>query len=64
MVLTRMTDCMDCLVKEASEIQLHPNNFKRYGICPKLLWYPDTNTLKLKKCHKEGPMASNMNSDD
>jgi hypothetical protein len=26
-VLARMTGCMDCLVKEATEVQLHSTNF-------------------------------------
>jgi hypothetical protein len=30
MVLARMTSFRDCLFKEATEIQLHPYNFKRH----------------------------------
>jgi hypothetical protein len=38
---------MDCLVKEAIEIRLHPNNFNRDGgFTLSRAWQPVTNMLK------------------
>jgi hypothetical protein len=31
-ILEKVTGYMDCLVKEAIEIRLHPNNFSRNGV--------------------------------
>jgi hypothetical protein len=68
-VLARMTGCMDCLVKEAIEIQLHLDNFNReMGFLLSGTQYLAMNIIKLMrkhiKCHEERPANSNMNSDD
>jgi hypothetical protein len=34
MVLIKKADCMDCIVKEATEIQLHPDNFNDMEFTP------------------------------
>lgn len=46
-VLTRMTEYMDHLVMEATEIQLHPNNFHiDNGFYPSCSWYLATNKIR------------------
>jgi hypothetical protein len=45
--LEKVTGYMDCLVKEATEIRLHPNNFNRDGGCNmSRAWQPVKNMLK------------------
>jgi hypothetical protein len=47
MILEKETGYMDHLVKEATEIHLHPNNFNRDGgFTLSRAWYPVTNMLK------------------
>jgi hypothetical protein len=39
--------CMDCLVREAIVVQLHPNNFNRdEGFTLSRTWHPVINMLK------------------
>jgi hypothetical protein len=66
MVVARMTGYMDCLVKEAIEIWLHPDYYNRDTDFPlNCSWHP--NIIKqMRELERSyiGPAASNMNSDD
>jgi hypothetical protein len=47
MILDKVTGYMDCIVKEAIEIHLHPNNFNSDGgFNLSRAWQPVTNILK------------------
>jgi hypothetical protein len=46
-ILGKATGYMDCVIKEAIEIRLHPKNFNRdSGFTLSRSWYPVTNMLK------------------
>jgi hypothetical protein len=68
-VMAKTIGYKGCLVKETTEIQLHRDNFNRdTRFLLRCSWYPPTNIVKqmtaLTEHHKEGPVTSNMNSDD
>jgi hypothetical protein len=62
MVHARMTGYVDCLVKEVSDIWLHPNNFNRDRIFTQSqCWNIATNIFQcLKKATEEGSTTSSF----
>jgi hypothetical protein len=48
-ILAMKSRCMECIIREVTEIELHPNNMKREGFSLMRAWKPLVQTLKEQK---------------
>jgi hypothetical protein len=48
-ILATKTECMECIIREATEIKLHPNNMNREGSSLSKAWKLLLQTLKKQR---------------